>query len=163
MNIKKIALIIFSIAVIVSLLSVAGATVPANATGVSNFWVGVSPSDHSGHVNQGATVFIYWDGVTPANAAVDITVYDPSGAVIATYPGMMPSDSGTLSFVASQLGTYYVRADGFPSYHQVTTFVAGASLIVLPESVLGTLAVLASCAGAVAVFGVVKKKRANKA
>jgi hypothetical protein len=163
MNIKKIALIVFSMVVIVSLMvSVASASTP-NATGVSNCWVGANINDHSGQVNLGTTVYIYWTGVTPAGGTVSVTIITPSGSVLATYPSQLPSASGTISFIANAPGTYYVYLEGYPSYHIVTTVVAGASLFVLPESMLGTLMAIVSCAGAVVVFGVVKTKRANKA
>jgi hypothetical protein len=157
MNTKKFALIVLTLAVAASLIGVASAS--TLATGVGNCWVGVNPSDHSGQANLGSTVYVYFSGVTPTGAAVDVTVYDPSGALVSTTNGV--TTSGAVSFTASMPGTYYVRLDGYPSYHAVTTFVAGASLIVLPEGVLGTLLGVVSAVGAVAVIGVVKKRKAD--
>jgi hypothetical protein len=163
MNIKKIALIVFSMAVILSLMvSVASAAAPI-ATSVSCCWIGQNINDHSGQCPLNTQVYIYWNGVTPPSGAVSVTIITPGGTVLATYLNEAPSASGTITFMANAAGTYYVFLNGYPTYHVVTTMVASGSLFVLPESVLGTLMAIVSCAGAVVVFGVVKTKRANKA
>ncbi len=157
MNFKKMALVVLCIAAFASLsISFAYA---GSATSVSNFRVGVTPTDMSGQAPLNTQVYVYWDSITPSGGTVDITIYNPSGVLIASYPNVAPSASGTIHFTVDTPGSYYVQADGFPSYHAATTFVAGASVLVLPESVLGTLAAVGA---GVAAFGTVKLYQKRK-
>lgn len=158
MNNKKLSLAILSLAVLASIACIASVSA-GTATGVSNCWVGVTESDHSGQVPLNTWVYVYFDGVSPTGASVDVTVCDPAGNTILTQADV--TTSGDVTFKAEIPGTYCVSLNGYPSYHDETTFVAGASLIVLPEGILGTLLGVVSAVGAVAVFGVVKKRKTN--
>ncbi len=141
-----------------------GVASAGTAASVSMAYVGTSMTAHSGQVSLGATVYIYWTGVVASSEGntVDVTVVNPAGTVAEQWDNLAPSASGTISFVASSPGSYYIMFDGYPSYHLFTTYVASASIFVLPEGVLGTLIALVAGFSALGLFGVVKTKRAKK-
>ncbi len=157
---KKVCLAILTMAVLASLMI--GVASAGTAASVSEAYVGNSNGQVS-QVNLGATVYIYWNGVTASTKGntVDVTVINPDGTELTQWDNLAPSASGTISFVASSPGNYYVMFDGYPSYHLYATVVAGASLFVLPEGVLGTLITLVAGLAAFGLFGVVKTKRAK--
>src|SRR5208283_4711707 len=109
------------------------------ASSLDAAWAGVNYDDHSGQVNVGATVYIYWIGVVPSDGTVDVTVTQPDGNTLVQWQNLVPSASGTISFVASTPGTYLITFNGDPSYHVITDLIAATSIFVLPESVIGTL------------------------
>jgi hypothetical protein len=158
---KKVCLIIFTVAVLASLMI--GVASAGTAASVSEAYVGNSNGQVS-QVSLGATVYIYWSGVTASSKGntVDVTVINPDGTKLTEWYNLPPTSSGKISFVAGSPGNYYVELDGYPSYHLYTTFVASASLFVLSEGVLGTLITLVAGLAAFGLFGVVKTKRAKK-
>jgi hypothetical protein len=156
---KKVCLVIFTVLVLVSLMT--GVVSAGTAASVSMAYVGTSMSARSGQVDLGATVYIYWTGVVASSKGntVDVTVINPAGNAVANWYNLAPSASGTISFVASSPGNYYIMFDGYPSYHLFTTYVASASVFVLPEGMLGTLITLVAGFSAFGFLGVVKTKR----
>jgi hypothetical protein len=158
---RKGAFILVCIA-ICSSLSV-GVAIAGTATSVSSFHAGINEDDYSGVVPLGVTVYIYWGGVSPPDTGtVDVKVIDPDGGKILEWPNLLPSESGTKSFAASEVGEYLVILEGNPSYSAFTRIVASGSVTVVPESVLGALMAIGAGFAAFGAVGIVKKTR-NKA
>ncbi len=160
---KAVAVAILCAIALASFVSITNAQVrnpTGTASSVSKAWAGVNIADVSGVVTVGSTVYIYWEGVQPpSTGTVYVTVYKPDGSMLGSWGPFTPSQSGIPSFVASLPGNYYIVLDGYPSYHLFTTFVAGISVFVLPESVFGTLAAIGA---GFAAFGTVKVYRKRK-
>ena len=158
LNLKKSTLIVLCLAVI-GFFCKRCFRWPASS--LDTAWAGVNYNDHSGQVNVGATVYIYWTGVVPSDGTVDVAVIQPDGTTLIQWQDLSPSASGTISFIASESGTYLITFNGEPSYHTYTDLIAATSVFVLPESVIGALAAMVSGFAAVCVFGVVKYKNAK--
>jgi hypothetical protein len=131
------------------------------AQGVSNCWAGVNTWDHSGNVAMGSTVHVYWNGTYPLNGTVMVSIYNPSGTLVASFGPLAESSSGIPTFVANASGSWYARLDGNPTYHVVTTFVASASVFVLPESVFGAIAAIGAGVAAIGTVSIYRKRKKN--
>jgi len=177
MEIKKTLLVILTIAVLASFaVSFAPAASASTLATVASVHVKNTAAGTGADVlecNTGTNLWVFWSQASVkdrsgVNTIVEIKVIAPDGTVIRDVSNLKPSDSGTskLAFTASQVTTpdgdpYYVVVYG--AYNKVlsTNAIASQTLLVLPESVLGTFMAIASCGGAVAVFSVVKTKRAK--
>jgi hypothetical protein len=160
---KALVASVIGVLFLFSIVSFANAQVrnpTGTANSVSKAWAGVDINDFSGTVSLGSTVYVFWTGVSPpATGTVYVTIYNPDGSMLSTSGPYTPAQSGTPSFVASLPGNYYIVLDGYPSYHLVTTFVAGVSLFVLPESVFGTLAAVGAGFAAVGTVKLYRKRK----
>lgn len=160
---KALVASIIGVLLLVSIVGFANAQVrnpTGTATSVSSAWAGVAINDLSGTVGLGSTVFVFWTGVSPpAIGTVYVTIYDPNGNMVSSTGPWTPAQSGTPSFVANIPGNYLIVFDGFPSYHLITTQVAGVSLFVLPESVFGTIAAVGAGFAAVGTVKLYRKRK----
>jgi hypothetical protein len=176
MNIKKTLLLITCIAVI-SLLAASFVTAADASTTLATVASVHVKNNAAGtgvdilQCNIGTNLWVFWfqasiKDPTGANTIVEIKVIAPDGTVIRDVSNLKPSDSGTsqLEFTTSQATTadgdpYYVVVYG--AYNKVlsTNAIASQTLLVLPESVLGTALAMATGLAAVGVFGVVKTRR----
>lgn len=153
------------IALLVMLIAPAGlasAVVTVPAESVSRAWIGLDANDNSGQGVLGQTYYVFWEGVTPEGAYVDVTLYDPNGNPIYTFNGQLLTDSGDAKFAFQPTiqGRYVVVLSGaqspIPTYG---TLVASGSLFVVPEAIFGTLTALGAGLAVFGIFRKVKQKR----
>jgi hypothetical protein len=109
----------------------------------------------------GATVYVYLANDTSSNGTGNITVYGPDGTIVTQSLNQTVSASGepSISFAVTQDGYYDI--DFNDQGNQVTSRVVGVSVLVLPESALGTIMVVLACAGAVGVYKIKTGKVKN--
>lgn len=112
---------------------------------------GISTSTYT----LGSHVYIYWASVVPSGSTVDITVYGPSGSVVAQWLDQPLSASGSaaLSFVVNYPGYYDIMFNG----QRITVW--GVSVFVLPESALGTMIAIFAGVAAVGTFKFIKRNK----
>jgi hypothetical protein len=104
----------------------------------------------------GTTLWLFWTQSPSSGTIIEIKIYAPDGTLVKDVANLHQSDSGTdlLKFTTTQSGIYFIV--GLGTYNVIigSDHIASQTVLVLPESQLGGLAVIAATFAAFGVFGV---------
>ena len=158
---QKLIVVFLCFLVVLSAANFVRADTPAYAASITtkDNAAGTGP-DISG-CQVGTTLWLFWTQSPSSGTTIEIKVYAPDGTLVKDVADLHQSDSGTdlLKFTTAQSGVYYIIVVG--AYNDVigTDHVASQSVLVLPESDLGGIAVFSAVFAAFGLFGVYRRRK----
>jgi hypothetical protein len=149
---KSKSVLVLTALVCVILAAGINLAIAGNAASAS-VWAEDSSGTYRNKFNIGETMYIYWNEA-PSGSTVDINVTDSVGNVLASWVNQPESANGTLTYTFPSAGYYFVVCNGAQPFP-----IAVATIYVVPESVLGTISIVAI---GFAAYAIVKMKPRKK-
>ncbi|MCL5949132.1 MAG: hypothetical protein M1490_01480 [Candidatus Bathyarchaeota archaeon] len=160
MNKQKIILLTLCFLVVLPIVSTAYADTPASAASINakDNAAGTGPAISECQV--GTTLWLFWTQSPSTDTTVEIKIYAPDGTLVHDVANLHQSDSGTdlLKFTAAQTGIYYIVVLGAYNVVIGSELIAAQTILVLPESQFGGLALATAVFAAFGAFSVYKTR-----
>jgi plastocyanin len=105
----------------------------------------------------GTKLWVFWTQYD-SGSHVEIKILAPDGSTVYDHTPLYQSDSGSISFTATQTGLYNIIVYG--KYNAVigSYVIASATVLVTPESLLGALSAATAALAAFGTFSLIKAK-----
>ena len=158
---QKTTVVFLCVLVALSAASIARADTPAYAASITAKDNAAGTGPNISGCQAGTTLWLFWTQAPTIDTTIEVKVYAPDGTLVKDVSDLHQSDSGTdlLKFTTAQGGVYYIVVVG--AYNAVigTDNISSQSVLVLPESNIGGVAVFAAVFAGFGIFGVYKHRK----